>query len=102
MRPGLRRRLLLIVATAVAVAIFGLVGAFVLVLDKALMRDANTLVRTRASAELTTLRLTKDGVEETEAPDDAAPTAGIWVFSNGRLVEKPRAGKTVQQAARVA
>jgi signal transduction histidine kinase len=102
MRPGLRRRLLLIVATAVAVAIFGLVAAFVLVLDQALMRDANTLVRTRAGAELATLQLSKNGVKETEAPDDAAPTAGIWVFSNGRLVEKPRAGQTVQQAARVA
>ena len=102
MRPGLRRRLLLIVATAVAVAIFGLVAAFVLVLDRALMRDANTLVRTRAAAELATLQLSKSGVKETEAPEDAAPSAGIWVFSNGRVVERPRAGQTVQHAARVA
>jgi two-component system, OmpR family, sensor kinase len=102
MRPGLRRRLLLVVATAVTVAICGLVAAFVLVLDQALMRDANTLVRTRAAAELATLQLSGNGVKETEAPDDAAPTAGIWVFSNGRLIEKPRAGQTIQRAARAA
>jgi len=102
MRLGLRRRLLLIVATAVAVAICGLVAAFVLVLDHALMRDANTLVRTRAAAELATLQLSKSGVRETEAPDDAAPAAGIWVFSHGRAIETPRAGHSVQLAARIA
>jgi two-component system OmpR family sensor kinase len=102
MRLGLRRRLLVVVATAVAVAICGLVAAFVLVLDHALMRDADTLVRTRAAAELTTLQLSKSGIRETEAPDDAAPAAGIWVFSNGHVIETPRAGRTVQTAARAA
>lgn len=99
---GLRRRLLLVVATAVAVAICALVVVFDLVLDNALMRDANTLVRSRAAAELTTLQLSGTGVRETEAPDDAAPAAGIWVFSNDRAIETPRAGRTVQTAARAA
>jgi signal transduction histidine kinase len=99
---GLRRRLLLVVATAVAVAICALVVVFDLVLDNALMRDANTLVRTRAATELTTLQVTRQGVKESEAPDDATPATGIWVFSNGRAVETPRAGPTVQAAARVA
>ena len=46
MHIGLRRRLLLVVVTAVAVAVCGLVAAFDLALDHALERDASTLVRT--------------------------------------------------------
>jgi signal transduction histidine kinase len=99
---GLRRRLLLVVAVAVGVAIAVLVAAFNLLLDDSLMRDANTLVRTRAAAELTTLQLSPTGVREAEAPDDAAPAAGIWVFSNGQAIEQPRAGASIQQAARAA
>ena len=102
MHLGLRRRLLLIVVTAVAVAVCGLVAAFVLVLDHSLQRDANTLVRTRAIAELGTLRVSRNGVREAEAPDDATPAAGVWVFSNGRAIERPRVGPSVQAAARMA
>lgn len=102
MQVGLRRRLLLVVVTAVAVAVCGLVAAFVLVLDHALSRDADTLVRTRAVAELGTLQVTRKGVREAEAPDDATPAAGIWVFSNGRAIEQPRVGPSVQAAARSA
>jgi len=100
MQFGLRRRLLLVVVTAVAVAVCGLVVAFDLVLDHSLQRDADTLVRTRAVAELGTLQLSRSGVREAEAPDDATPAAGIWVFSNGRAIETPRVGPSVQAAAR--
>ena len=102
MRLGLRRRLLLVVVTAVAVAVCGLVAAFDLVLDHSLQRDADTLVRTRAVAELGTLRVTEDGVGEAETPNDATPAAGIWVFSHGRAIERPRAGPSVQVAAKKA
>jgi signal transduction histidine kinase len=102
MHLGLRRRLLLLVSLAVAVAICALVAAFNLLLDQALMHDADALVRTRAAAELTTLHVSRKGVREAEAPDDASPATGIWVFSNGRVVEAPRAGETVQSAARAA
>ena len=102
MQIGLRRRLLLVVVTAVAVAVCGLVVAFDLVLDHSLERDADTLVRTRAVAELGTLRVTRNGVREAETPNDATPAAGIWVFSNGRAIEKPRVGPSVHAAARAA
>ena len=102
MHLGLRRRLLLLVSLAVAVAICALVAAFNLLLDRSLMRDANALVRARATAELTTLQLSGKGVREAEAPDDASPATGIWVFSKGRAVESPRAGESIQAAARAA
>src|SRR5436190_7841346 len=99
MTLGLKRRLLLVVAIAVGVAICVLVAAFNLLLDHALMRDANTLVRTRAAAELATLQVEANGIHEAEAPDNAAPASGIWVFSNGRAIEKPRTGARVQRVA---
>ena len=102
MHLGLRRRLLLVVVAAVAVAVCGLVVAFDLVLDHSLQRDADTLVRTRAMAELGTLRVTANEVREDETPNDATPAAGIWVFSNGRAIEKPRASALVQAGARKA
>ena len=102
MHGGLRRRLLLVVVTAVAVAVCGLVAAFDLRARPRLERDASTLVRTRAAAELATLQLSRSGVREAEAPNDATPAAGIWVFSNGRAIEKPRVGPSVQSAARSA
>jgi signal transduction histidine kinase len=102
MHVGLRRRLLLVVVSAVAVAVCGLVVAFDLVLDNSLEHDARTLVRTRAVAELATLRVSRNGVREAEAPKDATPAAGIWVFSNGRAIEQPHAGASLQAAARAA
>src|SRR4029079_1398416 len=92
---GRRVRQRLLVGTAVAVAVCGLVVAFDLVLDHSLERDADTLVRTRAVAELGTLRGTANGVREAETPNDATPAAGIWVFSNGHAIEKPRVGPSV-------
>lgn len=102
MHLGLRRRLLLVVATTVTLAICALVAAFNVLLDDALMRDANTLVRTRAAAELATLQITSSGVREAESPDSAAPTTGIWVFAGNRAIEAPRATASVQAAARAA
>jgi len=102
MRLGLRRRLLLVVATTVTLAICALVAAFNVLLDDALMRDANTLVRTRAAAELATLQLSPGGVREAESPDSAAPTTGIWVFSGTRAIEAPHAAPSVHAAARAA
>lgn len=100
MHLGLRRRLLLVVVTAVAVAVGGLVAAFNLVLDHSLQRDANTLVRTRAVAELGTLQVRGTGVREAETPNDATSPAGIWVFSHGRAIERPRVGPSMQAGAR--
>jgi signal transduction histidine kinase len=102
MHVGLRRRLLLVVVSAVAVAVCGLVVAFDLVLDNSLQHDARTLVRTRALAELGTLRVSRHGVREAGTPGDATPAAGIWVFSNGRAIEQPHAGASLQAAARAA
>ena len=102
MRLGLRRRLLLVVATTVTLAICALVAAFNVLLDDALMRDANTLVRTRASAELSTLQVSARGVREAESPDSVAPTTGIWVFSGRHAIDAPHAAPSVHAAARAA
>jgi signal transduction histidine kinase len=100
-RPhSLRSRLLLAVVAAVALALAVMIAAFNLALDRSLSRDADQLLRTRAAAELATLRVANGRIVLNEAPDDAALDTPVWVFSGSRALEAPRAGDNVVAAAR--
>jgi signal transduction histidine kinase len=98
-RLGIRRRLFLAVVATVTIAIAVLVLGFNLILARTLTRDSRDLARTRALAQLALLTTTHGRLTVREAPDDAAADAYIWVFSNGRTLEQPRAGATVYAAA---
>jgi signal transduction histidine kinase len=102
MSVGIRRRLLLVVVLAVAAAIAALLTAFNLLLGHTLERNTRDVLRSRASAELATLRSADGGVRLVEAPDAAAPPdRNAWIFSGGRVLEAPRAASpTVSAAAR--
>jgi signal transduction histidine kinase len=96
---GIRRRLLLAVLAAVVIAIVGLVGGFNLVLGATLDRNARDLARSRADAQLTSLRVEHGRLTMGELPDDRASDAFLWVFSQGRVLERPRAPAVVERAA---
>jgi signal transduction histidine kinase len=96
----LRRRLLLAVLTVVAVAVAGLIAAFNVLLASTLDRDAHDLVRSRALAQLEAVRVVNGGIRVSESPDDVAPDTAVWIFSHGRLLEAPRSGEHVSDAAR--
>jgi signal transduction histidine kinase len=100
LRPtGLRGRLTVAVALAVAVALGALLAAFNLVLDHQLDREATDVVAARATAELGTLEVVDGRLTAAEAPDDAALDAQVWVFAGSRELERPRAPAAVDAAA---
>jgi signal transduction histidine kinase len=99
-RLGIRRRLLLAVVAAVAVALVGLVAGFNLILARTLDRDADNLVRSRAVTQIASLRTESGRLRVGEAPDDRAADAYLWVFAAARPLEQPRAAPALDRAAR--
>ena len=97
-RLGLRRRLLFVVLASVVVIVAGLVAGFNLVLARTLDQNARDLVRSRAQAELTSLRVFNGQLRTGEAPDEHLTEAYLWAYSGHHAVERPRAAPLVQQA----
>ncbi|TMM02627.1 MAG: HAMP domain-containing histidine kinase, partial [Actinobacteria bacterium] len=62
-------------------------------------RDANSVAQSRASAELSAVRLARGHIVLPEAPDDSALDSQVWVFEGGRALERPRSGSANDQAA---
>jgi two-component system, OmpR family, sensor kinase len=87
---GLRGRLLLAVVVAVVAGVAVLTGGFNLALRARLDSDANELLRARAGAQLATLSIANGRLQRSEAPDDAAVDAQVWVFAGRRALERPR------------
>jgi two-component system OmpR family sensor kinase len=99
-RLGIRRRLLLVVLLAVVLAVVGLVAGFNLVLGATLDRNARDLARSRADAQLASLRVVNGQLRIGEAPDDRSTDAYLWVFAGTRVLEQPRAAPSVDAAVR--
>ena len=99
-RLGIRRRLLLVIVATVIFAVGGLVAGFNLVLGRTLDRDASTLVRSRAEAQLASLRFENGRLTAGESPDQSASDAYIWVFAGSRVLERPHAASAINAAAR--
>lgn len=97
-RLGLRRRLLYVVLVSVVVIVAGLVAGFNLVLARTLDQNARDLVRSRAQAELTSLRVLDGQLKTGEAPDEHLTETYLWAYSGRRPVERPRAAPLVQDA----
>jgi signal transduction histidine kinase len=99
-RLGLRRRLFLVVVLAVGVAIAALVAAFNVILAQTLDQNASDLARSRAAAEIATLDVAGGRLQVGAAPDDRAADASTWVYSEGRVLERPRTGSVVNAIAK--
>jgi two-component system OmpR family sensor kinase len=99
-RLGIRRRLLLVVLATLVLAVTGLVAGFNLVLGATLDRNARDLVRSRADAQIASLRVEHGQLRVGESPDDRATDAYLWVFAGARVLERPRAATQVEGAVR--
>jgi two-component system, OmpR family, sensor kinase len=94
----MRRRLLLLVVSAVAGAVAALVVGFNLLLANTLDGNARDLLRSRAAAQLAVVA-EQGHIPTGETPDAAAPDAGVWVLSRGRVLERPQLAEAVDRAA---
>jgi two-component system OmpR family sensor kinase len=96
---GVRTRLLLVVVGALAIALGIATVGFNVLLAHAASRDANTLLRARASSELALLRVVGDKITITETRDDPLGDSRVWIFHGTRVVEQPRARPETTLAA---
>ncbi len=100
MRPlGIRRRLLLLVVAAVAVALAVLVGAFNIVLAHTLAGNADDVLRADAAAQLDNLTIRRGEIVAREEPDAASVDSWVWVRAGARLLERPPAASSAVDAA---
>jgi two-component system, OmpR family, sensor kinase len=95
----IQRRLLLIVLAAVTVALIALVICFNVILGHTLDRNASSLLRSRAEAQLEVIDTTGGKITLAHAPDAASADPGAWVFDGTRVVERPRARPVVDDQA---
>jgi two-component system OmpR family sensor kinase len=96
---ALRTRLLLAVLAAVAVAFAVLIAGFNVVLANRLSDDANTVLRARAAAQISSLSTADGRLVKQEAPDRGALESDTWVFAGKRLLEGPRTSSQISRAA---
>jgi len=96
---GLERRLLLAVGAAMGVALLVLIAGFNIILGHVLDRDARDLVRTRAVAQIDSIRTNGDRLRVGETPDDRSADAYLWIFAGKRALERPRAAPKIDHAA---
>ncbi len=89
MKPGLRRSLTISVTAISALTLLILVVVFNLVLRSSLSADADRLLDARVSAALEGVEVKDGGVLIREASDGRAPDAQVWIYSNGRNIERP-------------
>ena len=98
-RLSLRWRLLLVVLATVALVIAALVAGFNVLLARTLDGDARDLVRSRAAAQVASLRIEQGRLSVGEAPDGRSPDAYVWVFAGARPLERPNTGAMIDRAA---
>jgi len=97
---GVRTRLLLVVVGALAIALGVATIGFNVLLAHAASRDANTLLRARASSELALLRVEGKTITVTETKSDPLGDSRVWIFRGVAPVVQPRAKPETTLAAR--
>jgi signal transduction histidine kinase len=101
LRPGtLRGRLAWAAVVTTAAWVVLLLVLFNLLLDQRSQADTDRLLRTRSEAAAATVRVGADGaVQVAEPPDDASLDSGIWIYQGTVALDRPQAGRRLQQAA---
>ena len=89
MRPGLRRRLTLLVTVLSLLTVAALTTGVNLALRSSLDGDASQLLKARAKAAGETVAVEGDQVRLDNGTDEATPDAQVWIFTRGRMLERP-------------
>ena len=89
MRPGLRRRLTLLVTLASFVTLGALTAVFNLALRSSLDNDASQLVQARAQAAAEAITVKGGRIRLREGADEPAPDAQVWVYCRRPAARAP-------------
>jgi hypothetical protein len=89
MKPGLRRRLTLLVTVVSLATVAALTAGVNLALRSSLDGDASQLLRARAQAAGETIYVVDGRVRLDNGSDEPTPDAQVWIFSGGQLREQP-------------
>jgi signal transduction histidine kinase len=95
-----RTRLLAIVLVALAVGLAAATYGFNVLLARTTSRDADALLRSRATSQLTLIDVSGGHLRVAEASDDVLGDSPLWVFEGKRLLERPRVATPADAAAR--
>ncbi len=99
MKGGLRTKLTISFTIAGLVAIGILTLGFNVLLRSNLRSDANRVLQARAGAALDSVVVRNGRVVGREAPDEAAPDSGVWIYQGNRAIERPEAPAEVDRLA---
>jgi signal transduction histidine kinase len=97
----IRRRLLVVVLSAVAVSLTALVVGFNIILAHTLDGNARSVLRSRAAAQFDVID-TSNGHIRLREGSNAVPDTGVWVLEGTRVIERPRARRSVDAEALLA
>jgi len=97
----IRRRLLLVVLSAVALSLTALVIGFNVILAHTLDANARSVLRSRAAAQLDVIDTSSGHIRLREG-SNAVPDTGVWVLEGNRVIERPRARRVVDAEALIA
>ncbi len=98
-RRSLKTRLTVLVGVAALISIAALTAGFNLLLRSNLDGDADRVLQARAAAALEGVEIQGERVVVNDAPDEAAPESGVWIYQGDRAIESPSAPATVQALA---
>lgn len=98
-RLSLRDRVTLASTAVLAVALVVVGVAVNLMLSQQLAADADSVLRNRAAAELSTLDSSHGDLRVRETSNDKVLDRQSWVFDRTGVVERARAGSDIQAAA---
>jgi signal transduction histidine kinase len=90
MKPGLRRRLTLLVTVVSLVTVGALTAGVNLALRSSLDSDASQLLEARAESAAETIDVSGHQVRIDDGADEPTPDVQVWVFSDGQLLESPQ------------
>ena len=97
----IRRRLLVVVLSAVAASLTALVIGFNVILAHTLDGNARSVLRSRAAAQLDVIDTSSGHIRLREG-SNAVPDTGVWVLEGNRVIERPRARRLVDAEALLA
>jgi two-component system, OmpR family, sensor kinase len=97
-KPGLRRRLTLLVTVVALVTVGALTAGVNLALRSSLDQDASKLLQARAEAAAESVDVVNGQIRIDDGSKEPAPDAQVWVFDGTQMVDRPQTATSAEDA----